>query len=337
MPELDGSRRWVRPPLTAVVVLVGVAAAWGVSFVVVKDVGASMPAPELVGWRFSIAAIALVMIRPRTLRRITVRTLRTGAVLGSLLGTAFLLCTHGMRTTSALSSAFIVGTTVVFTPIVSVLWFRRVVGRRIVISTLLATAGLALLTLRGADIGVGAWLILGAAALWAVHLCALERWVQPDQVYAGALVQVSMAALVALTAGRIAGEAPRTPPLTAGAGLFYLGAVATAAAFVALTWAQARTDATTVAVLLTLEPVIGGAAAVALGEPLLLIDAAGAAVVLAASGVATWRVRPRCDADRVSGGPMPRPTDPRSPADPRFGWARPNLRGGGARWAGRWW
>jgi drug/metabolite transporter (DMT)-like permease len=275
----------------AVVALVGVAVAWGISFVVVKDVGASMPAAALVSWRFGIASVALVLVRPRTIYAITGSILRSGGALGCLLGAGFLLCTYGMRTTPVVSSAFIVGTTVVFTPVVALFWFRRVVGPRIVISTLLATLGLALLTLRGTAVGVGGLLILFAAVIWAVHLCALERWVRPDQVYASALVQVTTAAVTAFAVGWLSGDHVRLPEAGEGVGLIYLGAVATAAAFVALTWAQTRTDATTAAVLLTLEPVVGGAAAVALGEPLMLITALGAAVVIGASGLATWRGR----------------------------------------------
>ncbi|MDN5761310.1 MAG: DMT family transporter [Microlunatus sp.] len=273
-----GRQRWLVPSA-----LVGVAVVWGVSFVVVKDATITMPTTEVVGWRFGIAAIVLAMIRPRSLLATSATTLKCGLVLGTLLGSGFLLCTQGMRTTSVVATAFIVGTTVVFAPLFSWAWFRRTPTTRTALAISLAVTGLALLTLRGTAVGLGSLMILGAAALWALHLCALERWVQPDQAHHSALVQVSTAALVALLVGRMTGTTVQLPDLTEGGSVLYLGAVATAAAFLALTWAQSRIDATTAAVLLTLEPVVGGAAAVALGEPLTLVAVVGAAAVLGAS------------------------------------------------------
>jgi hypothetical protein len=44
---------------------------------------------------------------------------------------------------------------------------------------------------------------------------------------------------------------------SAVAGIVFLGAAATAGALVALSWAQTRLDATTTAVILTLEPLVG--------------------------------------------------------------------------------
>lgn len=270
------------------VALIGVAVSWGISFVVIKNAVATLAPADVVGWRFGIATLALVAVRPRTVMIITGRTLRSGVVLGSLLGLGFLLCAQGMRSTSVVTSAFIVGTTVVFAPLVSLLWFRRRPTRRTAGASLLAAAGLALLTLHGAAVGPGAVLILLAALLWAVHLCALERWVRPDQVYGSALIQLATAALLAFAVGAATGSPAGLPQLADGwvfLGLLYLGLVATAAAFVALTWAQTRTDATTTAVLLTLEPVVGAAAAIALGEPVTAAAVGGALAVLAASGL----------------------------------------------------
>ena len=52
----------------------------------------------------------------------------------------------------------------------------------------------------------------------------------------------------------------------AAAGIIFLGAAATGGAFVALSWAQARLDTTTTAVILTLEPLVGAGLGAALGD-----------------------------------------------------------------------
>lgn len=269
--------------------LVAVAVAWGLSFVVIKDGLADVSPGTLVGWRFGIAAAGLALLRPRAVLIVDRQTLRTGALLGLLLGLGFLLCAYGMQTTSVLAASFIVGTTVVFTPLVAWLWMRRRLSRRTLVAVVLALAGLGLLTLRGPSVDGGALLVLTAALLWAVHLCGLSRWVRPDRVYASTLVQMTTAAAVALLVGAVSGEDLRLPdPATLGR-VLYLGAVATAAAFVAVTWAQTRVDATTTAILLTLEPVVGAVAAIVLGEPLTAAAVLGAVTLLAASGLAVSR------------------------------------------------
>ena len=160
------------------------------------------------------------------------RTLLSGALLGLLLGLGFLLCAYGMRTTSVVAAAFIVGSTVVFTPVVAWLWPRQRPARRTLLAVVLALAGLALLTVRGTSVGGGALLIMVAALLWAIHLCGLSRCARRDRVYASTLVQMTTAAALALLVGAISGEDLRLHDPATLLRVLYLGAVATAAVFV---------------------------------------------------------------------------------------------------------
>jgi drug/metabolite transporter (DMT)-like permease len=302
-----------RPGGWVIAALVSVAVAWGLSFVVIKDGLADVSPGTLVGWRFGIAAAGLALLRPQSILIMDRQTLRSGVLLGLLLGLGFLLCAYGMRTTSVVAAAFIVGATVVFTPMVAWLWLRQRLARRSLVAVVLALAGLALLTLRGTTVGGGALLIMAAAVLWAVHLCGLSRWVRSDRVCASTLVQMTTAGAVALLIGAISGEDLRLPdPATLGR-VLYLGAVATAAAFVAVTWAQTRVDATTAAILLTLEPVVGAAAAIFLGEPVTVAAVIGAVTVLTASGLAATRPAVRRHARALDPDPGARPHHPADP------------------------
>jgi drug/metabolite transporter (DMT)-like permease len=93
----------------AAVAVLGVAVTWGVSFVVVKATIGEVSPGRLVGWRFVLATVTLLALRPRVLQQLDLRTLTRGAVLGALLGSGFVLCTVGMQTTSVLISAFVTG------------------------------------------------------------------------------------------------------------------------------------------------------------------------------------------------------------------------------------
>ena len=148
--------------------------------------------------------------------------------------------------------------------------------------------GLALITVRDFSVSPGIALITAAAFVWAVHLVALERWSRPGELYRLTVVQLAAAAVLAflLRPALEPGPVPATLSVPALVGLLGLGAVATAGAFVALSWAQTRVDATTAAVLLTLEPLTGATLGVLRGDSLTVGVLIGAAAVLTAAGLA---------------------------------------------------
>lgn len=277
-----------RARYAAVAALVAVALVWGGSFVVVKDTVAEVAPARLVGLRFAVATLVLLALRPRVLCGLGRRTLATGAVLGALLAGGFVLATVGLQTTSVAVSAFVIGTTVAFVPLVGWVWLQRRLSRRTAAAVALATAGMALITVRGLAVGPGVGLVVAAAFVFAVHLVALERWSRPGELYRLAVVQLATAAVLAfalelpLPAGPELGEVPSG---AAWLGLLGLGGIATAGAFVALSWAQTRVDATTAAVILTLEPVTGAIFGMVRGETLGIAFALGAAAVLVAAAL----------------------------------------------------
>jgi drug/metabolite transporter (DMT)-like permease len=277
---LVGRTEWL-----AAVAVVGVALAWGVSFSVVKATLSEVSPSRLVGWRFVVATLTLLALRPRVLRGLDRRTLRRGMWLGALLGTGFVLCTHGMQTTSVLISAFVTGTTVVFAPIIAWIWLRRRPAIRAATAVFLALAGLGLITVRSFAASPGMPLILTAAILWAVHLVALEQWSRAGRLYALTVVQMAASAAVAIVWQLLINDRQGLWPamsLSAAAATLFLGAAATGAAFVTLSWAQTRLDATTSAVILTLEPLVGAGLGAALGDSWTAATLGGAIAVIAA-------------------------------------------------------
>jgi drug/metabolite transporter (DMT)-like permease len=299
-----------RLPAAAILV---VAVVWGASFVVVKGAVGALPPADLVAWRFGIAAITVACLAPRALRGMTAATLRRGAVLGLLLGSGFLLQTWGLMSTPAAVSGFLVGSFVVVAPIVGWIWLRKALHRRTVLAVGLAAVGLGLITLRGFAVGSGELVTLLAAVAWAVHMVGLERWSVPGRSVQLAVVQLVVVAVLGVLVaqfddrpGTVAGLVVPVDASTwrAVAGL---GVIATGAAFLIITWAQARLDATRAAILLTAEPVFAGVFGVMVaGEVLTPAMLAGVLCVLAATVVA--ESGPRADpASRVVRGPRVEP------------------------------
>src|SRR6188508_2175980 len=138
---------WRLKWLAAMTVLC-VAITWGVSFAVVKATVGKVSPSRLVAWRFAVATLALLALRPRVLQELDRPTVGRGAVLGALLGIGFVLCTVGMQTTSVLISAFVVGTTVVFAPLIGWVWLGRRLTIRAAAAVSLALLGITMITVR---------------------------------------------------------------------------------------------------------------------------------------------------------------------------------------------
>lgn len=262
--------------------LLGVTAIWGSTFVVVKDAVARMPVTDFLTWRFALAALAMLVLRPRSVARLGPDGRRVGVVLGLALGAGYLLQTLGLQHTSAAVSGFITGMFVVLTPLGAAVLLRTPPGRTAWASVALATVGLGLLSLHGLAVGSGELLTLGCAVAFTLHIVGLGRWSSRHDAFGLAVVQLlttaGMCAAVAVPGG------VAVPPDAGVWGALAVTALAaTALAFVVQTWAQAHLPPTRAAVVMTMEPVFGGVFAVLLaGEVLGPRTVLGAVLVLAA-------------------------------------------------------
>ncbi|MCA1712047.1 MAG: DMT family transporter [Actinobacteria bacterium] len=262
--------------------LLAVTAVWGSTFVVVKDAVERMPVTDFLTWRFGLAALAMLLLRPRSCASLPARGRRAGLLLGLALGGGYLLQTLGLQTTSAAVSGFITGMFVVLTPLGAAVLLRQAPDRLAWAAVGLATVGLGLLSLRGFTVGGGELLTLGCAAAFALHIVGLGRWASSYDAYGLAVVQLlTVAALCGLVA--VPGGLAAPPDLGVWGALLLTALAATALAFVVQTWAQAHLPPTRAAVVMTMEPVFGGLFAVGLaGERLGPRTLLGALLVLAA-------------------------------------------------------
>ncbi len=265
---------------------------WGVSFVLTKNLLAAVPAADFLAERFVLATALMLALRPRALRGLGRAGWRHGTLIGLILAFSFLTQTYGLRTTPAAVSGFITGMFVVFTPLLAALVLRVRIGATAWAATLVALAGLGLLSLAGpgghgtATAG-GELLTVACAIGWAAHINATGAWSDRHDPYALAVVQLGVTAVVSLliaVPGDIAARRALVLP-SRPADWFTLGFTAllcTAAAFFVQTFAQRRISATRTAVIMTTEPVFAGLAGAASGEHLAAGGYLGAALVLAA-------------------------------------------------------
>jgi drug/metabolite transporter (DMT)-like permease len=266
----------------ATALLVAVTAIWGATFVVVKDATKRMPVMDFLAWRFAIAALVMFAARPRSIASLDARGRKVGVVLGLALGSGYVAQTFGLQHTTASVSGFITGLFVVFTPLCAAVLLHTRIDRTTWLAVLLATVGLALISLNGFAIGGGEAITLLCALAFALHIVGLGEW-SPSYDAAGlAVVQLATVAIAAIV---IAAPSSLAPPPDAGVwGAILLTAIAaTALAFFIQTWAQAHLPPARAAVVLTMEPVFAGIFGVAVGGDTLSIrTVAGAVLVLIA-------------------------------------------------------
>jgi drug/metabolite transporter (DMT)-like permease len=236
-----------------------VTAIWGATFVMVKEALAGAGPLTFVALRFSLAAaviLPLLQLRPQPP---SWRLARAGALIGFFLFAGYALQTAGLQFTSASKAGFITGLSVVIVPLLEALNLRRPPTRSTLAGVVLATLGLALLTL-GGDLAVelGDLLVLGCALAFALHILSVDRYAGHHDPLALTSAQIVPAALLT-SLGALAFEQPTAAQLLAvlPAALF-TGLFATVAAFYLQTLAQRFTTPTHTALIFTMEPVFAG-------------------------------------------------------------------------------
>jgi len=258
----------MRTPTTtlATLALLAMTAAWGSTFVLIKDVVGRMAVADFLAVRFAVAALAMLALFPRQVGRLGAAGIGRGLVLGAIYGVAQLLQTWGLALISPSVSGFATGMYVVFTPILATLLLRQRLPGTVWGAVVLATAGLALLSLNGWSVGTGVWLTLASAVLYALHIVVLGQWTRArDALGLSALQMVAIAVVCALATVPHGG--PALPPDTgAWLAVLYMALVAGAGAMLVQTWAQAHLPATRAAIVMTTEPVFAAAFAVAFGS-----------------------------------------------------------------------
>lgn len=248
----------------AVFLLVLVTALWGSTFFLIKDLVVTLPPTDFLAVRFLIAAAAMLALFHRQVRRLDGQDVRFGLVLGALYGSAQVLQTSGLQHTDASISGFITGSYVVLTPVLGAILLRDRIPTIAWLAVLLATVGLALLSLRGLAIGLGEFQTLVAAAIYALHILALGRWSSASTAVGLATLQAFVIAVICLIAALPGGlAAPRGGAQWAS--MLYMALGAGAFALWAQTWAQAHLTATKAAIVMALEPVFAAFFAVLFG------------------------------------------------------------------------
>ena len=244
--------------------LLTVSAAWGGAFVLMKPAIERQAVNSFLATRFSVAVIAMVLLRPSVLKMLNRELVLKGSLAGLFLGSGYIFQTLGLARTGAAITGFVTGLYVVLTPLIAAVILKERIKAFTWFCVVMATFGLALLSLQGWSVGIGEALVFVSAIAFAAHIVALSKWSLGLDSYALTIVQLAMCAL--LTGVISLGQGYETPPDAGVWGVvIFTAVICTAVAFIVQTWSQAHISSTKVAVILTMEVVFAALFAVLFG------------------------------------------------------------------------
>jgi drug/metabolite transporter (DMT)-like permease len=253
-----------------ILALLGVTAAWGAAFPVVKCAlercayirgGFGLEAVKrptepflFLSLRFAIAAILVGAVSIPMLRRLTRTQLAIGGVLGLALCAGYSFQTFGLERTTASNAGFLTGLYVVLTPLLGALALRKFPAWSTAAGALIAFVGLLLIAApSGIRIGLGDGLVLVCAGCFAIHFLLLGRFAGSAPLPALVTLQLTVTAGVT---GILSLTTERAPiPSEPGIWIAIVGTaiVATVFAFFVQTGAQRFIPPSRTAVILTME------------------------------------------------------------------------------------
>jgi drug/metabolite transporter (DMT)-like permease len=239
--------------------LVGIAAVWGLTFVMVQDAIEEIEPMAFLAYRFLPAGLLVGLVFWRSLRALPPEGWRAGLVMGAFLTAGYVAQTFGLEHTTASNAGFITGLFVVLTPLIGAIFFGLRVGRMAWAAALLSAVGLLLLSGAGGDLNLnGDGAIFICACAFAFHILVTERAVRRYDVAALVAVQLTFCGVVCLVAAAIAGDLETPRGGTVWSALVVTSLVASALGFLVQSHAQRTISSARTALILAAEPAFAG-------------------------------------------------------------------------------
>ena len=276
--------------LRADLLLLCVAIAWGVTFLMVQDAINSTPVYAFLFFRFGIASILMFFIAYKYLNQINKRTIFYGVILGTFLFSAFATQTFGLLYTKSSIVAFITGLNVIFVPFLAYLVFKDHISKKVFIAAIVAVIGLYSLTMSGTlTVGIGEFLTLICAFLFALQIIYTGKFSKEVNVFLLVLFQLITVTILSLIFSLSLDDV--TFNLSYDYAFFKAVLItaifATVYAFLIQTYMQQFTTASKTAIIFAMEPVSAAIFAYfMISETLTSIQLSGAVLIVLATIIA---------------------------------------------------
>lgn len=215
-----------------------------------------MPSFAYLSLRFLLAAVLLIVIFHRNLKRFNKRTLLFGSIIGALMFGGMALQVNGLYTTSASNSGFITGLNVVIVPVVSAVLLKKKPDRASFIGVVVAFAGLFFLSGGlNMNFNIGDFLTFLCSICWAFQIIFIDKFTASEDASLLAIMQIGFTGIVSTGVWMSTGFQMFEFNSTVIIVISVTAVLGTALAFGGQTIAQKDTSPTHTALIFTAEPV----------------------------------------------------------------------------------
>ncbi len=188
---------------TATIMAIFITAAWGSSFILMKNVADSVSALAFLTLRFGLSALLLALVFCKQLLKFNKNLVLRSFVLGALLAGYMIFQIVGLRDTSASNSAFITSLSVLIVPFLSAFLLKKSPSRSNWTGVGLALLGLFFITsiYKGLTaLTIGDFYTFLCAICVAVHIIVADRYLKDSDSLLLGIGQIFAAAIISLFA-----------------------------------------------------------------------------------------------------------------------------------------
>nr|WP_298572306.1 DMT family transporter [uncultured Mogibacterium sp.] len=210
------------------------------------------------GYRFPLASIILLFIFRKDFKNVN----RQVVIHGSIIGFFFLLTMTteliGLKMTNSSTTSFLENTAIIFVPLMDAILIRKIPKPPVIISALVALAGVGFLTLKDGHIGLslGEFICLLSALAYTCAVVATDRFSKQDDPFMLGIIQVAFIGISSFVVAMIAeGASFPTAPKAWGV-IIFLAIVCTCFGFTLQPVAQSKLSAAISGLFCAFNPLI---------------------------------------------------------------------------------
>ncbi len=256
---------------------------WGASYYMIDISLRDLQPMTLNAIRFVVAFLLVFVIFFKKLLKINLPTLKYAFIAGIAMGGAYFFCTTGVMYTSLSNAGFLGALSVVFTPILGLLFKRQIPDKKFILVVALCVIGVGLLTISESfRPDFGDIFCIAGSLCFAANLLVTETAVKNEKVDSFNMAVYELGFIgVAMTIGAFIFEEPTLPQsaVTWGTTLF-LAIFCSGVSIIIQVLAQRYTTANHVGILYTLEPLFVAVIAFFLAGEVLSYRAYGGAALM---------------------------------------------------------
>ena len=277
------------PRHLANLLLLSAGAIWGAGFVAQSTAMDNIGPFLFIGLRFLVASVVLAPFAWREARKadrpVSPVHLRGFALIGLVLFLGMALQQVGLTITTVTNSGFLTGLYVVFVPFIALLALRQPPHPVIWPAVMMTFAGIWMLAGGSlADLNNGDLLTIGCAAMWALQVILVGRFVGPSgRPLTLSFVQFSLAGVLGLGVGLSTESFALASVIATLPEILFAGVIATGLAFTLQVIGQRYTTAPQAAIFLSTESLFAALfGALILGEQIPVLGYAGGLLIFLA-------------------------------------------------------